>query len=491
MFLPHFSVLFLTSRWHAQIERVVQSWRDQHLSRYVFSNFLYGTNIYNFLNRYRREDFNVGGGLEVLGVSSVLQHENHELHNLLVTFMEVKELALRENVMIRYNRLNHASFQWRIDLGNPERSRRRVIVRIFIAALNTPGDPSSFTNSEPVLMDKFVHNLSGEERETLVRESMQNTLSMVDSGLTVERLSESITGEQGEGTNTWCGIPINLYLPKSSEEGRDFCLMAFVNDVEQDVEEGLDGVQHVMCGHKEIDMKMDSRSFGFPFDREFDFNLHSATNHLSSFAHNSIRIVHRRNIIQEGGAGWEDVRRLQPGPLVHPSMKTSGQNNRTVTENQPRNETLVNNNTNNRTATDKKQTNETPVNNNNNEPRNDNTNPQGNSGQGMSSSEPSEQSASEKTKNEQSGQSEHSNGMDDENGKLLELLQPKPNQIHNPKTITSTVRTEYSDAEKNQGAPNQHGGTTIRPATTVAPKTKEQEKNVQESKGHFHLVKQF
>ena len=480
-------MLFLTSRWHAQIENVVQSWRDQHLSRYVFSNFLYGTNIYNFLNRYRREDFNVGGGLEVLGVSSVLQHENHELHNLLVTFMEVKELALRENVMIRYNRLNHASFQWRIDLGNPERSRRRVIVRIFIAALNTPGDPSSFTNSEPVLMDKFVHNLSGEERETLVRESMQNTLSMVDSGLTVERLSESITGEQGEGTNTWCGIPINLYLPKSSEEGRDFCLMAFVNDVEQDVEEGLDGVQHVMCGHKEIDMKMDSRSFGFPFDREFDFNLHSATNHLSSFAHNSIRIVHRRNIMQEGGAGWEDVGRLQPGPLVHPSMKNSGQNNRTVTENQPGNETLVNNNTNNRTATDKKQTNETPVNSNNNEPRNENTNPQGNFGQGMSSSEPSEQSASEKTTNEQSGQSEHSNGMDDENGKLLELLQPKPNQIHNTKTITSTVRTEYSDAEKNQGAPNQQGGTTIRPATTVAPKTKEQEKNVQESKGHIFI----
>ena len=488
MFLPHFSVLFLTSRWHAQIERVVQSWRDQHLSRYVFSNFLYGTNIYNFLNRYRREDFNVGGGLEVLSVSSVLQHENHELHNLLVTFMEVKELALRENVRIRYNRLNHASFQWRIDLGNPERSRRRVIVRIFIAALNTPGDPSSFTNSEPVLMDKFVHNLSGEERETLVRESMQNTLSMVDSGLTVERLSESITGEQGEGTNTWCGIPINLYLPKSSEEGRDFCLMAFVNDVEQDVEEGLDGVQHVMCGHKEIDMKMDSRSFGFPFDREFDFNLHSATNHLSSFAHNSIRIVHRRNIMQEGGAAWEDVGRLQPGPLVHPSRKNSGQNNRTVTENQPGNETLVNNNTNNRTATDNKTTNETPVNNNNNnEPRNENTNPQGNSGQGMSSSEPSEQSASEKTTNEQSGQSEHSNGMDDENGKLLELLQPKPNQIHNPKTITSTVRTEYSDAEKNQKAPNQQRGTTIRPATTVAPKTKAQEKNVQESKGHIFI----
>merc|ERR1712200_260930 len=104
----------------------------------------------------------------------------------------------------------------------------------------------------------------------------------------------------------------------------------------------------------------------------------------------------------------------------------------------------------NRTATDKRPTNETPVNNNNNESRNENTNPQGNSGQGMSSTEPSEQSASKRTTNEQSGQSEHSIGMDDENGKLLELLQPKTDQIHNTKTITSTARTEYSDAEKNQ-----------------------------------------
>ena len=292
----------------------------------------------NYLIRYRREDLDVGEGLEVVSISSVLRHENHELNNLLVTFMEVKDLALRDNVRIRFNRLNHARFQWRVEIGNRQRSRRRVIVRIFIAFLKTPGDPTSFTNREPMLMDKFVHNLSGDEREELVRESTENTLCMEESGLTVERLSEqAVTGDQ----NTWCGIPMNLYLPKSSEQGRDFLLMAFVHDVEQDVVEGLDGVQHVMCGHKDINARMDSRGFGFPFDREFDFNLHSSNSRLNSFARQEIKIVHRPSIMSGGAAGWEELGSLQPRSTGGGS-NTTGRGNDTTREGARGNSTGVN-----------------------------------------------------------------------------------------------------------------------------------------------------
>ena len=247
-----------------------------------------------------------------MGISSILRHENNILSNLLVTFMEVKDLELRENVRIRFNRLNHAKFQWRVEIGNRERSRKRVIVRIFMVILKTPGDPTSFTNKEPMLMDKFAHNLSGEEKEELIRESTENTLSMIESELTVERLTEEVTGDGTENKN-WCGIPMNLYLPKSSEQGKDFLIMAFVHDVDQDVVEGLDGVQHVMCGHKDINIKMDSRGFGFPFDREFDFNLHASNNRLSSFAHQEIKIFHRPTIMSDGSEGWEDLKSLQPG----------------------------------------------------------------------------------------------------------------------------------------------------------------------------------
>lgn len=35
-----------------------------------------------------------------------------------------------------------------------------------------------------------------------------------------------------------------------------------------------------ICGHKDNNVKLDSKSFGFPFDRDFDFNIHSVENRL-------------------------------------------------------------------------------------------------------------------------------------------------------------------------------------------------------------------
>ena len=30
-----------------------------------------------------------------------------------------------------------------------------------------------------------------------------------------------------------------------------------------------------MCGHKNLETKIDSRPFGFPFDRDIDFDIHN------------------------------------------------------------------------------------------------------------------------------------------------------------------------------------------------------------------------
>ena len=52
-------------------------------------------------------------------------------------------------------------------------------------------------------------------------------------------------------TKTYCGFPHNLLLPKSlpftpdGQGGATFVLFAFVNDVEWDVREGMDGVEHM------------------------------------------------------------------------------------------------------------------------------------------------------------------------------------------------------------------------------------------------------
>ena len=46
--------------------------------------------------------------------------------------------------------------------------------------------------------------------------------------------------------DTFCGLPHHLYLPRSREgPGQNFELLAFVNDVDPDVTEGRDGVEHM------------------------------------------------------------------------------------------------------------------------------------------------------------------------------------------------------------------------------------------------------
>ena len=49
-----------------------------------------------------------------------------------------------------------------------------------------------------------------------------------------------------EKIETFCGLPHHLYLPRSKKgTGQKFELLAFVNDVSQDVTEGSDGVEHM------------------------------------------------------------------------------------------------------------------------------------------------------------------------------------------------------------------------------------------------------
>ena len=78
--------------------------------------------------------------VEAREISTILQHEENTLTNHLVTYMEDKTLNIREDLQVRYNRINHVKFQWKIDILNPENSSKKVMVRVFLAALRTPGD---------------------------------------------------------------------------------------------------------------------------------------------------------------------------------------------------------------------------------------------------------------------------------------------------------------------------------------------------------------
>jgi hypothetical protein len=181
-------------RWHLHIENLAQRWRDRYTVRYT------------------RRDLEVTDGLEVTAVSTKLEEVKLPFTNRLLTYMEQKSVELRDHINVKYNRVNYMSFNWTINIRNPNRSRKRVIVRIFIAGLKDPANLKSYEWREAVMMDRFVHGLSGAEQEQVARGSRTNSMSMLESGLTMRRLTDAITRREDVGT--WCGLPLNLYLPK-------------------------------------------------------------------------------------------------------------------------------------------------------------------------------------------------------------------------------------------------------------------------------------
>eukprot|EP00091_Calanus_sinicus_P005006 TRINITY_DN15361_c0_g1_i1.p1 TRINITY_DN15361_c0_g1~~TRINITY_DN15361_c0_g1_i1.p1 ORF type:complete len:122 (+),score=19.36 TRINITY_DN15361_c0_g1_i1:54-419(+) len=113
--------------------------------------------------------------------------------------------------------------------------------------------------------------------ELFERLSGESAATMKDVGSTIKSLMADVQNKRE--TQTWCGLPHNLLVPRSADfdpkeknlGGRNFVLFAFVTDVDQDVTTGSDGIEHMICGHKHLNTKLDVKPFGFPFDREYFF----------------------------------------------------------------------------------------------------------------------------------------------------------------------------------------------------------------------------
>merc|ERR1712142_144838 len=117
-----------------------------------------------------------------------------------------------------------------------------------------------------------------------------------EQDVTLRRLMKDIS--EKVDTGTWCGIPHNPLLPRSHDfdplkedlGGKNFILFAVMTDVDEDINLGSDGVEHLLCGHKEINTKHDGKMFGFPFDRQLGFKI---TDNLRFLAFSHVKILYR------------------------------------------------------------------------------------------------------------------------------------------------------------------------------------------------------
>ena len=102
-------------RWHGHLEDLNQQFRDTKLPKYNIS------------------DFQLTQGVRVVNAKTVLENPVlGSLDNILLTNMEDKTLDYGHNTQIHYRRVNHHRFKYVIELENPERTNKKVIVRLFL-----------------------------------------------------------------------------------------------------------------------------------------------------------------------------------------------------------------------------------------------------------------------------------------------------------------------------------------------------------------------
>jgi len=268
-------------RWHSHIEDIVQQFKDTQ-------------------TLYQESDFALYDGVEVKSVNTVMSKNlaktEEDVRNLLITHWEQKKLQHDQLTSIVYNRLNHLDFKYEIQVRNKHKVKRKVFVRLWLGVLRDRTNISSYQSKHMIEIDQFAHTLSGEDTERIDRLSRESVATMKDMGSTITSLMEDIEGRKP--TETWCGYPHNLLLPRSTyynPEEKDlgakmFVLMAFVTSTRDDVTAGSDGIEHLLCGHKNTDTKLDGKDFGFPFDRQLQFKM---TQNHSFVSMQGVKIVYR------------------------------------------------------------------------------------------------------------------------------------------------------------------------------------------------------
>jgi len=247
-------------RWHRHLEQIMQRFRDEKLPSYSL------------------DDFALADGITVRSIKTiVLKHSinsKKNLMNTLLTHEEVAHIKHSESSEIIYKRINHIPFEYKLVLRNPLSVKKKVIVRIWLGVVSETD--REYKKDLMIEMDRFVTTLRGVKREKIKRTSFQSAATMKEEGATLRGLMDDIRDRRD--TKTWCGFPHNLLvprsLPKDEMNGKKFVLIAFVNDVDQSVTEGSDGVEHMICGHRDLATRIDDRPFGFPFDREIGFDLY-------------------------------------------------------------------------------------------------------------------------------------------------------------------------------------------------------------------------
>jgi len=211
-------------RWHYEIEQSVIDFMDTK-------------------SPYTSEDLEPPQGIEMVAVEV---RDKCGKTDELATFWEAFNQFGSE-----YNRVNHEEFSISIRFKNTAASTDKVIIRIFLGL-----DEFIDSGKWIIEMDKFVHQLTGQPEETIIRSEMDSAITQFSSDLS--------TGE--------CAWPQNMFIPRGGEgQPTRFRFIVFINGLQnQNVNEGSEpALSNVLCGVRSNRIVNDDRDVVFPFNRKW------------------------------------------------------------------------------------------------------------------------------------------------------------------------------------------------------------------------------
>ncbi|EAT33194.1 AAEL014544-PA [Aedes aegypti] len=273
-------------RWHSFIDDIFQEHKIK-LPAYTKSQLTYE-------------------GISVTGI--IVQSEGAPV-NTLHTYWQQSDVDLsrgmdfvpRGNVFARFTHLQHAPFQYVIQIDNTSDAQRMGFVRIFMAPKNDErGQPMLFRDQRlfMVEMDKFLvalrpgaNRIRRRSNESTVTIPFERTFRNLD-----DKRPETGTPEEEAFNFCGCGWPAHMLVPKGLPEGFPADLFVMVSNYEDDrVVQDLVGTCNdaaSYCGVRDR-LYPDRKAMGFPFDRLARTGVDRLSNFVTpNMAIQSVNVIH-------------------------------------------------------------------------------------------------------------------------------------------------------------------------------------------------------
>ncbi|GFT57369.1 hemocyanin F chain [Nephila pilipes] len=239
------------------------------LHKYVDNMF---TEYKNTLPSYEQAELEFPG--IILGNVNVKAKTTNVLNTFMTDgYLELSHrIPLKGSVQVKYQHLDHESFDYEIECENKTTDPKKATVRIFLAPVyNELGQKIPVNEQRRFFMelDKFQVTLKSGQN-TITRKSIESSVTSKATP-SFEKLIKGDEEYQKDDSYCYCGWPEYFLVPRGNHRGMDFILFAMLTNYENDRVYGPEDESKCegspsYCGIKDRKYP-DKRAMGYPFDR--------------------------------------------------------------------------------------------------------------------------------------------------------------------------------------------------------------------------------